>query len=121
MQSQHNMRDILELKLTEGRVNLRLRALFMGKDLCVLLDGGQKPHIGAIVTAYEQGIEQTCLMNHKEDDLARHIASALQNELSCTVTCLCGIHIPQITKEEIKLVYSVAYQLLEECIKILKS
>ncbi len=105
---------MMEFSHTEGRVNVRLRALSMGEDLCVLLDGGQKPHIGAVATAYTQGAANSCLPGHREDILAQHMAQGLQNSLSCTVTCICGIHIPQITREEIAQVYAIAELLLQQ-------
>ncbi len=102
---------------TEGRVTLRLRMLFMGQDICILLDGGEKPHMGALTTAYAQGTEHICLPGHREDILAQKVATKIQKTRSCTVTCLCGIHIPDITKDEIALVYKIADILLHRCLQ----
>ncbi len=105
---------MIEFSHTEGRVNVRLRALNLGQDLCILLDGGQKPHIGAVATTYSQGTAHTCLPGHREDVLAQHMAQSIQKHLCCTVTCICGIHIPQITGEEIAKVYDIAELLLQQ-------
>ncbi len=123
--------DFIELKVEEGRVCLRLRALGMGDDLCILLDGGQRPHTGAVALAYVDTdvntnnnadvaenhtnihkVEVLCLEQHREDILAKQVAQKIQKRLNVTTTCLCGIHIPHISKQEIDLVYKKADELV---------
>ncbi len=108
---------MLTFSHTEGRVALQLRVLFMGQDMCVLLDGGEKPHVGAVAVAHGGEAQYICLPGHKEEDLAHNIAIILQKALTCTVTCICGIHISCISKEEIALVYTVAEKLVEQCLQ----
>lgn len=120
---------MIELQKNEQRVHIRLRALFMGKDLCVLLDGGDTPHIGAVAlathTAYTAQEENCtphvfCLPNHREDVLSAEIAQKLCEHLACTVTCLCGIHIDAISPTEINTVLRLAQELTDELISLLK-
>ena len=49
-----NASPMLELRAGSGRARLRLRALRMGGDVCLLLDGGDAPHIGAVALAARQ-------------------------------------------------------------------
>ncbi len=120
---------MIELQKTEQRVHIRLRAIFMGKDLCVLLDGGDTPHIGAVALAMstahapqpahaaqgEACITQVlCIPKHREDALSAEVAQTLCTHLGCTVTCLCGIHIDAITPTEIITVLALAKELTEE-------
>ncbi len=112
---------MLEYHTQEGRVALRLRVLRMGEDVCLLLDGGQRPHMGAVAVVYADEVDQSVvnqknfsLPHHKEEELATRMARRVQEQYSCTVTCLCGIHIPSITKEEIALVYVKADELVQK-------
>ncbi len=107
---------MITLTAQENRVALHMRALFMGQDLCILLDGGHKPHIGAVSTAHPDKQETFCLPSHKEDILATDIALTLQQEFGCTVTCLCGIHLQDITRHEIDVVYRLSQELVQKLI-----
>ncbi len=108
---------MIELVIREARVHLRLRALFMGQDMCILLDGGQKPHIGAISsTSHSQEAFTYSLPKHKEEQLAAQVTQSLHSTFNVTVVCLCGIHIPSITREEIDLVQRLSMELVETLI-----
>ncbi len=97
----------------QGRVHLRGRVLWMGQDICILLDGGEKPHIGAASTATQQNVQSHSLPHHKEEELATMVAKHIQECFACTAHCVCGIHIHAITKDEISLVYELTQKLLE--------
>ncbi len=110
--SNDNTPCAIESHAEHGRVHVRARVFFMGGDICILLDGGQKPHTGALCIASAHGIHTHSLAQHKEGELAQEIATQLHAHFNTTVTCLCGIHIPHITKEEITMVYTLSHQLL---------
>ncbi len=105
---------IITCSTRQGRVTLRIRALWMGQDVCILLDGGEKPHIGAASTANNHNVKSHSLPHHKEEELATMVATHMQERFSCTAHCVCGIHIHAITKDEISLVYKLAQNLMEE-------
>ncbi len=107
---------MVELVIQEARVHLRLRALFMGQDMCVLLDGGQKPHIGAMSITSSQETFTHSLPKHKEEQLAQQITQRLHSVFNVTIVCLCGIHVPSITREEIHLVQRLSMELVEKLI-----
>ena len=84
-------------------MTLRLRCLCMGEDMCVLVDGGDRPHTGAVVTVDNTGARQfLCLPGHREMELATAMASRIQATTRATVTVLCGIHLDNITPAEIR-------------------
>ncbi len=107
---------MIECTQSQGRVRLRARVLFMGQDICVLLDGGDRPHTGALCTISNEGTHSYCLPHHREDELAHYVAEKFQKEFCHTVTCLCGIHIAAITKEEIHTVFTLTEALVEKLI-----
>ena len=99
-----------------GRTRLRLRVLGMGEDLCLLLDGGDRPHTGAVAVAHS-GAEQArslSLPGHREEELACRLAAKVHQRCRVTVTLLCGVHIDNITREEIALVLAEAEALIAE-------
>ncbi len=113
---------MFELCHAEGRVRLRFRALFVGQDLCVIVDGGDKPHIGAVsMAACHVAAETLCLAGHKDDVLSKDISERLQKSFKHTVTCVCGIHIADITKEELRTVFEVVDMLLIRLIKLISN
>ncbi len=105
---------VIACDISQGRVYLRARALWMGQDICILLDGGEKPHIGAVSTATHTDVLSHSLPHHKEEELATMVAKHVQKNFSCTTHCVCGIHIHAITQDEIALVYQLTQSLLVE-------
>lgn len=108
---------MIEQYATKGRLRLRLRAYGMGRDIVVLVDGGDAPHIGATALATPTGDAQSqSLPHHREDELALHLSSTLAQKLGRTVAVLCGIHVANISPQEIADVYILANTLAAECI-----
>lgn len=107
-----------EIYAHKGRARLRLRALTLGHDIVILLDGGDTPHIGATALAGPGYTARSlCLPHHREDDLARRVANTLTQRLGRAVSVVCGIHVDAITKEEIADVYALADTLITEFLK----
>ncbi len=102
---------MIKLSARKGRIKIRLQAIFMGKDLCILIDGGDKPHIGAVTLAYEKNnLNPNTLIipHHKEDIISQDVSKIVSNAMNCAVCCICGIHINNITKDEILQVLDMA-------------
>lgn len=94
---------LLAYTRTRGRLTLRLRCLCMGEDVCVLVDGGDRPHTGAVVVVDSTGTRQfLCLPGHRETEIAAAMASRIQAATHATVTVLCGIHLDNISPAEIQ-------------------
>ncbi len=105
---------MIELQAQEGRVHIRLRALFMGDDLCIIVDGGDKPHIGAVslATGNTKTTPKTlCIPKHKDDVISEGVSQCIRNTLGLTTCCICGVHIGGITKDEIDIVLKLSHEL----------
>jgi len=102
----------IALEANRGRIHLRMRALFMGRDLCVTLCGGDRPHIGAVALAPPGGSASALsLPKHREEELTRKIASTLASEFNVTVCVACGVHLDGILEGEIRDVLELAEEL----------
>jgi hypothetical protein len=113
---------LIELTAQRGRVRLRLRCLHQGEDLVVMLSGGDREHIGAVALGQpspsheDQGKARAttsvlALQGHREDELARRIASHLAARLGVTVCVACGIHVEAIQPTELADVLDLAEEL----------
>lgn len=98
------------LKTNEESFNLEAAVRLIGQDLLVSVWGGEKPHIGAVSIAQPRpslsNKDQTsastsvyCFLNHKEDELAKTIATELARSLNRNVVVTAGIHWDDITSQ----------------------
>ncbi len=89
--------------VASGHRRLRAWVRRAGRDLVVVLEGGETPHIGCVVlsqprasTAGGGGTSVTSsvltLPPHKEEPVARGVAEHLARELACVVVASAGIH-----------------------------
>lgn len=96
-----------------GRISLTIKSMEMGDDLCVIISGGDRPHIGCVTLStprpslsHENVISSTTSVlnriGHKDEDVARYVSEKLSAKLNKHVAVVCGIHVDHITKEEIK-------------------
>lgn len=111
----------MRFRLCRGRLKLELRALRMGRDLQVMLNGGAA-HLGAVALAAPGGAAEAKLLvlpGHREDQLARRMARRMADALGCTVCVSAGIHYENISKEEIAAVERLAETLTERCLAAL--
>ena len=113
----------MQLTAQQGRLNIYLHVLRLGRDLQVICGGGDS-HIGAVaLAAPESGQVQTRLLalpGHKEDALALRMAQHMAQELHCAVCVSAGIHYDTITREEIQQVEQMVQGLTQDCISALK-
>ena len=99
---------MIELTETAGRLTIRLEARPIGSDWSVVVYGGDRPHIGAVALAHpENGCSLICLPNHREGELAKGLAIALANRVNAAVCVSCGMHLENITRDEISLVHAI--------------
>ena len=113
---------LIELSARRGRISLRLACRAMGEDLCVMLSGGDREHIGAVALA-APGEELRSLPRpgHREDDLARDLASRLARELEVAVCVTCGIHVDRLRPEELPIILAMAQELTDRLLERLGS
>jgi len=123
---------IITLSARRGRIALQLVATAMGRDLCVALSGGERAHIGAVALSQARpslegdgGVSSSTsvitLTGHKEDDLAKAVASRLAVGLDAAVCVACGIHVDGISAQELKDVAALAEELVLNLIRQLRS
>jgi hypothetical protein len=95
-----------------GRTKLTIAYHRWGKDLHVHIGGGEH-HIGAVALAGRTPSGQTHLEvvgipPHKEDRIVEQAARTLQQATGHNVCVTAGIHVPNISKEEIEQILRTA-------------
>ncbi|WP_022657185.1 hypothetical protein [uncultured Desulfovibrio sp.] len=111
----------MRFRLCRGRLELELRVLRLGRDLQVVLNGGEA-HLGAVALAAPGGAVEAGLLGlpgHREDQLARRMARRMADALDCAVCVSAGIHYGDISKKEIATVERMAETLTERCLATL--
>ena len=115
---ENEQRDIV-ITRASGRIGITLRAVFMGRDLCVMITGGDTPHLGALTAVSNNQAPETIVFGaHKEHFVTEMAAGRLQTVLAGggdrrAVVC-CGIHLDNIEKREIDAVMALAGDMTEE-------
>lgn len=100
------------LSATAGRFTLNASWQWAGRDLLVLVTGGEAPHLGAVAMAEPRPsladparLSATasvfCYPGHKEDELARALALALASALGVKVVVAAGMHWDGLTPDDI--------------------
>jgi hypothetical protein len=103
-----------------GRITIDLIAVRMGEDLCVIVTGGDRPHLGVVTVAAEDMDTQTFAFGtHKERFVTEPIAQVLRRNFNGHFVICCGIHVDQITKPEIDQVKVLSMALANDlCIQL---
>lgn len=94
-------------------ISLEIREEVIGEDIVLMLSGGERPHIGCVVQAQPRpsldedgtiGVTSSVLniTGHKDEFLCRRLAERRCKESGKVVVCTGGVHVDQITKEQIK-------------------
>ena len=105
-------------------------ALKIGNDFNISIYGGDIPHIGAValgtpivmphnINKVTSSVSLLTVPGHKEDIISLNTAKLLSKELNTTVTVCCGIHIKNITAEEIHDITSTVNELINKLISLL--
>lgn len=113
----------VERNLISGK-KLNIILQFCGDDFNVSVYGGDKAHIGAVALAianlegynrkYSPTINVLTVMDHKDDEVAKLVAEDLAKEFNVQVVVAAGIHINDITKEELKEIMVNITEMLQE-------
>ena len=118
------------LSLRSGRITVRAELLRAGEDVCVVLSGGDKPHIGCATLSIarpsladsSRGSATTSVLNatgHKDGEAAQYMSQRLCTALQKTVVVCGGIHVEAIQPEEIQTVMEMVQRLTDAIIEIL--
>nr|WP_312578365.1 hypothetical protein [Sedimentibacter sp.] len=104
-----------EFNVEKGRIKINVKAVLIGEDLCVMISGGESPHIGCVTMSVPRPslsdpniVSSTTsvlnLIGHKDDEAAKYVSHELSSKLNKNVVVTCGIHLDNITREEINVV-----------------
>ena len=117
-------------KLFSG-YNLTCDIVQMGKDYTLCVYGGDHPHVGAVVMSVARpsltrtgvGVTSSVLtgLGHKDDMVAKWFAEEIAKRKECTVVCSCGIHVDDITAEQIQIVTEKCRLLLQKIVEEIKN
>lgn len=103
---------------------ITLEALPMGTDLAIAVSGGDRPHIGAVAVAQPRPslsdpsrISATAsviaLLGHKEDLLARSLATRIAAATDRVIALSCGIHYDNLSADEIAAIAALTGRLAD--------
>ncbi|MCD8028893.1 MAG: hypothetical protein LUF02_09620 [Erysipelotrichaceae bacterium] len=106
------------------KIEIKSELKSMGKDKVILVQN-ENGHIGSVVTGdpYIKDNKVHVTMNtynrltHKDDIVARMYVEKAVLKYRCVVTCICGIHIDNITNEEMNEVMKIVKKDIEELLK----
>ncbi len=105
------------LRKALGRVEVSLRAVRVGEDLVVIIDGGAS-HVGAVAAGTNcDGMAVSSVITmpgHRDDRIAKDAAERISKKLSCNCAVIAGVHYEDITAQEIKDVLILSNSLVEE-------
>jgi hypothetical protein len=96
----------------EGRWRVEARAFCTAEGIIVLLTGGERPHVGAVVLSLPRPSgavpgRLSCtstvlpLLGHKDDLLARPLAEELAVACGQPVVVVAGVHVDEASEEDI--------------------
>lgn len=100
----------IKKNLTFTDICVEIRRL--GSDYHILVSGGERPHIGCTVLALPRPsldgsgrISSTAsvlnVTGHKDEEVCRYLAEKVSAGKNAVVVCTGGIHMDEITKEQI--------------------
>lgn len=100
-----------------NRVELNLTAFEMGKDICVILTGGEE-HLGSVTVGSPELCSETITIgSHKEYYITEKLGKILKKRHSGNYVICCGIHLDNITKDEISTIADLSCEMVEELCK----
>ncbi len=112
-----------ELTQGEGRARVNITVNGMGSDLVVRIYN-QNAHIGAVAIGdydYEHeraSVSVVTRLGHKDDALAREAAYLLSKSIKKPVCVIAGVHLDNITTEEIDAILANTKTVISEIINV---
>jgi len=115
--------DELRAVAGEGRTAVSLRADALGDNLVVLIYN-ENAHIGAVAVGEWDEKEQRASVSvhtrlgHKDDAIAQKAAYTISKSIKKPVCVIAGVHVENITPQEIEVILANVGVLVEEFIGI---
>jgi hypothetical protein len=112
---------MIQIDRKKNRIRLRLKAIPMGRDLCVIISGGDAPHLGAVTVCADKKEPVTeAFASHKDHVVTELAARILRREYDGNFAVCCGIHLDQIEKQEIEDILEMSEQMVRALCRRLK-
>jgi len=110
------------------RTKIKAEARIIGRDIVVIISGGDQPHIGSVAIAIPRPsmadpsrMSATCscfnFIGHKDDCIAKTVAEKIAIAAKQNTVVTAGIHIDDIQDSEIKDIVLAAESLAEQLIR----
>ncbi len=101
---------IITKKLSFAEIKFEIKPV--GKDILILISGGDTPHIGSAVLAIPRkslnsdSISCTSsvlnVTGHKDEKICRYVAESFCKRYNSVVVCTGGFHVDNLTAEQIQ-------------------
>lgn len=109
------------LRKNIGRITINLNAIYIGADLIIILSGGDKEHLGAIsYGGVNDKVGTIKFKNHMDDVISDMFSKEIEKVFNGNYAICAGIHLDNITKEEISQIKKLSRVLIEELILIIE-
>lgn len=98
----------------EGKYKVFAYVVYIGNDICIIIGGGEKPHVGAAAVAVSRkslkndgtnsaSVSVICITGHKDDEIARKAALTISSKFNINVVVSVGIHIDSASSYDINI------------------
>ena len=114
-----NREAFLHVDKGEGRLKVYVTAWYMGESLLLCIYN-ENAHLGAVsVSEFDHAsgrnsVSTITLLGHKDDYLTREAAYLLGKHTQKPVGVICGVHVENITREEISQIMDNTKAAVEE-------
>jgi len=99
----------------EGRYTIRLESYNVGKDMLIVISGGEEDHIGSATLIETKGHLQTIIKKgHQDHIISEKMANIIYDKIGKDLLVVCGIHIDDASNEEIDMLVDNA----QRCVNI---
>ncbi len=113
---------MIELHKVNKRLTIDLIVIPMGQDICIVVTGGDTPHLGSITSGSKAVSPETfSFESHKEGIVTEMMSCIIRERFDGNFVICCGIHVDNITIQEIKDVNEICRLLAIELCEKLKS
>ncbi|MDN4618885.1 hypothetical protein QCD85_12300 [Paenibacillus sp. PsM32] len=113
---------MIHIHKSRGRIQIQMDVYYMGTDdIVILISGGDRPHIGTITAGTpNQPLQTIQFQQHQEFYFTEEIAIHLRKQWRGNFVICGGVHIDQISGEEINQVIEIVVEMGNELIEHLQ-
>ncbi|WHH60811.1 hypothetical protein [Petroclostridium sp. X23] len=112
---------MIQIIKTKGRLQINMTAFPMGNDVCIILTGGDTPHLGALTAgSYCESLQTITFYHHKENVITEMFGNILRRAYKGNLAVCCGIHLDNITSQEIVNTVDLCREIAEKLSELLR-